>query len=111
MDNSKQASVIPAPKVPGNDEVVVEMDPTSSQSVNGRIADQHGNVVGEPSTLNTPAETSANAENQGGCPTTTLEENESSQGSPLCNQGSAATELITPSVTIHRGLVPDNNTI
>ena len=64
MDNSKQASVTPAPKVPGNDEVVVEMDPTSSQSVNGRIADQHGNVVGEPSTMNTPAETSANAENR-----------------------------------------------
>ena len=99
MDNSKQASVTPAPKVPGNDEVVVEVDPTSSQSVNGRVADQHGNVVGEPSTLNTPAETSANAENQGGCPTTTLEENESSQGSPLSSQGSTATELITPSLT------------
>ena len=41
MDNSKQASVIPAPKVPGNDEVVVEVDPTSSQSANGRITDEH----------------------------------------------------------------------
>jgi hypothetical protein len=74
MDKTLQTNGTPASKVPGNDEVVVEMDPTSRQSVNGRIAD---NMERCRRALNVEY-TCGNirdAENQGGCLTTTLEEN------------------------------------